>query len=249
MLTLFLAANIVNGSFESGFHGWTLAEETSDRSFATATRLRTGQHVDVGNNLMDYTDQTSVANFSRGLPMTGQATDGNWQALILQNGPATTRLSQVVELPKNPQLVFDLAYHNWDTAFSASQSLRIQVRDPDSDALLGTVFQTYSGSPAELSMSNQTIDISAFGNMTVRLQFEVVAQSTFFDVQLDNIHIADVAKPHGDVDPSDEDMPVDDQIAIDYAVADTGGCSTTGRNGAPLLALAALALVLRRRRR
>ena len=246
---VFAAAGLVNGSFELGYQGWTLDKDATDASFATATTLRSGQFVDAGNNLMDYVDHMSVANYSTGLPLTGEPTDGLWQALFLQNGPSTTHISQIVELTKYPELSFDLAYHNWDDAFSSAQTFQVQIRDADTDALLGTVFTTSGATTA--AMSHYAFELSAFGEMTVRLQFELAAQTTYFDVQLDNIHLANVP-------PAQHACPTCEHVATDmageqprdlaeYPLA-TGGCSTGGGSGL-LVAFAAFGLVWNRRRR
>ena len=240
-------ADVVNGSFESGdLQGWTVAKESVSSTFATATIVG-DQTVSMGESLFDYIDHVNVSNYSMGLPLAVQPTDGHWQALLLQNGPATTRLSQVVTLGSAPQLTLDLAYHNWYGSFSADQTFHIQIRDAASDQLLGTVFETTGA--MTMTMTGQSIDLGAFANMAVRIQLELVASYTFFDVQLDNIHVTGDAPISTDCVMCGMDQQVTSAGSnAEPAVLDDGGCSTT-RGGGSLL-FAALALVgLGRRRR
>jgi hypothetical protein len=234
-------ADIVNGSFESeGYAGWTLADNAVNETFATAAIVEGEVRIEMGSTLLDHADDVSVSNYSSGLPFVPHPTDGRFQALLLQNGPATTWLSQIVNVPANGQLTFDVAYHNWDVAFSADQMLQLQILDTDSDAVLATVFR--SAGALEMPMSHQAIDLGAFSGMTVRLQFELVAHNNFFDVQLDNIDLQTVARPDAGIDGINEQ----DELSANVEDFD-GGCST-GRGGASLFAALAL-IALRRRRR
>jgi hypothetical protein len=239
-------ADVANGSFESqDFAGWTVTKSAPSGTFATAAVALSGSAIGYGAQVYDHIDQTTIANYSSGLPLVPHPTDGVAQALLLQNGPSTTRLSQVVNVPANaPELTFDLGYHNWDSAFSAAQSLAVQIRDPESDALLATVYQ--AGGVLESPMTHQTIDMADYAGMQVRLQFEVSATNNFFDVQLDHVDLqgrsAGPAMPDMSIS-ADTNQTADEQPA-DLTVG--GGCST-GKGGASLLA--ALALVTLRRRR
>jgi len=232
-------ADVVNGSFESDYSGWTLSKQATSQTFATAAVIEMGQTVDSGDYLMDQIDSMSIDNYSAGLPVTGDPTDGTYQALMLQNGPSVTRMSQIVTMPALPELSFDLAYHNWEDAFSAKQSLEVQVLDVDNDRMLGVVY--VASGTTDLPMSHEVIDISAFSGMTVKLQFELVAQKNFFDVQLDNVHvISQLEHPPGCAEC--EVTVVDDDTSIE------GGCSST-KGGSSVTALAGLALLAIRRRR
>jgi uncharacterized protein (TIGR03382 family) len=242
------SADVANGSFESSYQGWTLTKQAQSGDFATAAVVRSGQMVDLGGSLLDYIDHQTVANYSSGLPLQAQPTDGSWQALLLQNGPSTTRLSQVVALPEHPQLTFDVAYHNWDASFSSTQMFRVQLLDADTSDVLATVFETKNSGGGVIEMSHQTFDLEAFANMNVRLQFEVIAQKNFLDVQLDNVHVVSIASEPGThecascapgVTDPDQPLATDDDL--------TGGCSAGGSGSTAFAALALLAL--RRRRR
>jgi uncharacterized protein (TIGR03382 family) len=228
------SADIENGSFEAaGYQGWTLSEESASGTFATAGLVKSGDTIQLGSSVYDYTDRMVVPNYSDGLPLQGAPTDGAWQAVLLQNGPAKLRLSQVVTVPLYGQLSFDLAYHNWQGEFSPAQTLQVQLRDVDTNKLIATVFEpTTASSP----MSHYTFDIGSFQTQTVRLQLEVVAQRDFLDVQLDNVTLQPVAIHQVDEEPGEGDE-----------VATSAGCSTTGGSSGALAVLALL--VLRRRRR
>jgi uncharacterized protein (TIGR03382 family) len=177
-------------------------------------------------------------------------TDGAAEALLLQNGPSVTRLSQDVAVPTDrPELTFDVGYRNWDTEFSEAQALQVQIRDVDSDVLLASAFQA-SGA-LEAPMVNHVFDLAEFAGMDVRVQFEVVAQNTFFDVQLDHVDVRPRSAGPATVDPTltADDLEVtDDQAGGETAVVDVGGCST-GKGGGSLLAALALVALRRRRRR
>jgi hypothetical protein len=240
-------ADVSNGSFETGYAGWSLAKESVSDTFATAALVEGGKSVEVGSSLLDHVGQATIANYSFGLPLMPAPTDGNWQALLLQNGPSTTRLSQVVDVPANGQLTFDLAYHNWDMSFSADQMLRVQLRDADTNVVLGSVFA--SSGALEIPMSHQTINVAAFSGMTVRLEFELIANNNFFDVQIDNIDLQTANSGGDGLATEGEIESASAQDEMDSASADEigGGCST-GRGGASLFAALAL-IALRRRRR
>ena len=231
-------ADVVNGSFESDYSGWSLSKQASSQTFATAAVIGAGQVVDPGDFLMDQIDNMSIDNYSTGLPVTADPTDGDYQALLLQNGPSVTTMSQIVTLPVQPELSFDLAYHNWEDVFSQNQSLQVQVLDLDTDRMLGVVYEATG--TTDLPMSHEVIDLSAFSQMTVKLQLELVAKKNFFDVQLDNVHV---------VSQLDKTVRCPDcQVTIETDDAATGGCSST-KGGSSATALAALALVAIRRRR
>jgi hypothetical protein len=164
--------------------------------------------------------------------------------LLLQNGPSSMRLSQVVTLGSDAQLTFDLAYHNWYGTMSPDQTFRVHIRDDASDQLLATVFETTN---MTMSMTHQSIDLGAFSNMAVRIEFEVVAHYTFFDVQLDNIHVSADAGTNC-VMCGVDDLQLAHGTNTDPAALDDGGCSTTRGGGSLLFAGLALVGLCRRRR-
>jgi uncharacterized protein (TIGR03382 family) len=226
------SADVINGSFENGYDGWGLAKRSVSGTFATATVVPAGVDIGYGDSVFDYIDGEGIANYSSGLPMIAQPTDGTWEAVLLQNGPSTTQLEQTVALGADPELSFDLAYHNWDTGFSDDQTFRIQLRDPDEDAVLATVFET--AGTMDMPMTHEVVDLGAFANTTVHMRFELAASNTFFDVQLDNIHVRSRA-------------PVSHDTDVEPTAIDAGGCSTSG-GGSPVFAVLALVALWRRRR-
>ena len=237
------SADVTNGSFETqSYAGWTVEEDAVNETFATAAIVRGDARLEMGSKLFDHADQVQTSNYSSGLPLVPHPTDGEWQALLLQNGPSTTRLSQIVEVPQRGQLTFDVAYHNWHSTFSADQAFRVTIRDVDSNAVLGTVFEAAGG--LESPMSHQSISLGAFAGMTVKLQFEVAAQNTFFDVQLDNVDV----RSAGSGERPDVAIAADEIEDVNATADDVGGCST-GRGGTSLLAALALVALRRRRRR
>jgi hypothetical protein len=62
------------------------------------------------------------------------------------------------------------------------------VRDPGSDAILGTIYKTTSPQdPGSLAtMTAFTAPISAFAGLRVRIDVEMVVRFNYFDMVLDN---------------------------------------------------------------
>lgn len=246
MLPATALAGVENGSFEEGYKGWRVAKDCVSGTFATVAIAEAGADIAMGAAVFDHVDGVAIENYSSGLPITAEPTDGGREALLLQNGPSRTTLSQVVDVPAGGRLSFDLAYKNWGE-FSADQTLQVQLRDPHTDELVATVFRTIR--LLEQPMRSHEVDISAHAGRNVRLQIEVIAQEDFFDVQLDNIAIW--AAPSGG-EPTGL-PPIDDAHAdLDAPLTtdELGGCSAAGGNASVLgaLALAGLALSARRRR-
>lgn len=244
-------AEVQNGSFEDGYKGWRVSKVCASGTFATVAIAEAGADIAMGAAVFDHVDGVAIENYSAGLPMTAAPTDGAREALLLQNGPSRIMLSQVVDVPAGGRLSFDLAYRNWGAHFSADQTLLVQLRDPDTDALLVTVFETVR--LLEQPMRHHELDVSAHAGRNLRLQIELVAQHDFFDVELDNVAIwapPRVDEP-GEVPPLADERTdsLDAADPADPAASDElGGCSTTRGHTSGLAALAALALLARRRR-
>ncbi|CAN5852837.1 hypothetical protein BH11MYX3_BH11MYX3_04430 [soil metagenome] len=214
-------ADVVNGGFEApNFDSWAITKLSDAPSAATVGLVRRGESVTIGEPVYDFADHRAIANYSAGLPFIGAPTEGDRHVLVLQNEPATTRIAQTIDIPTDAELSWDLAYHNW-AAFSASQQIRVTLRDPASDAVIATLLESQDVMPVDGPMTHYTADLTPHTGRRLRLAFEVIAHDSFLDVQLDNV-----------------------QLTGDEA---SGGCSTSG-GGAGLLA--ALGLVgLRRRKR
>ena len=235
----------MNGGFEAGdFRGWTITKATTDPMSATVGLIAQGDSVQAGTPVYDFADQVNVSNYSSGLPMVGAPTEGEHQAYILQNGPASIRIAQTVLIERGARLSWDLAYHSW-SSFSPTQRVRVTLRSPDTDDLVATLADSQDGMPVERPMTQFSIDLAAFQGRRLRLAFEVQAYDDFLDVELDDVRLTGrTAPPDGVVMPPEDVLDGGDG---DDTVA-TGGCSTTG-GGAGLLLVAAAACTLRRRRR
>jgi hypothetical protein len=181
-----------NGSFETGdYTGWTLLENSSIRSFGTWGIASDGQVINPGQFTFDYFDQVLVQQFSPGLPRTYRATDGQFLAYQLQNGPELHRMFQDVTLPPNTtSLTWDMFYTNFFGFFDPNfQFLAVDVRDL-SDQILQTLFITTQGvNPQSIPMSSFSVDLSAFAGTTVRIDIEMNVQDYYFDAGFDNFVI------------------------------------------------------------
>lgn len=196
------AAALVNGSFETGdYTGWTLFESSGAPDFGTWGIASDGQTINPGDLVFDFFDQMMIPQSSPGLPHTYTATDGNYLALQLQNGPETHRLSQDITVPTcspgRTILSWDMEYNNWAGMFDPNgQVLAVHIRDVNTDAILKTLFKTKQGvHPQSIPMTAFSANISAFAGMTVRLDIEMQVYYYYFDAAFDNFNIgcADLA--------------------------------------------------------
>ncbi len=243
------SADLVNGSFENDYEGWTLAETSADSSFGTWGLIARDQTLSQLSRVHDFSDRVDVVQYSSGLPLTGAPTDGAHLSIQLQNGPTSGRMYQNVRIAEGSVLSWDVAYHNWFASFGPGQHLQITLRDTDTDAVLATVFETAAGDAQVLEMTHHTVDLAAYAGMTVRFEIELAAQKDFFDVQLDNIRIAaprgpDDTTPDPVMDAEDPSLQADLGAEGD---AVGGGCSTGGGSAGILVGLGAM-LAARRRR-
>jgi hypothetical protein len=182
------AVVLTNGSFETGdYSGWTLLEgEGSMPTDGTWGIVQNGQVVNPGDSVFDFFDQISVAQRSGGLPITYQATEGNFLAIQLQNGSQDHRLLQDVQLPENvATLNWDMFFTNHARSFSASQYLAVHVRNLNDD-ILETLYVTAEGSPLAVPMSNFSFDISSHAGEAVRIDVDMKVRSGFLDAGFDN---------------------------------------------------------------
>src|SRR3954462_9344481 len=187
-----LTAVIDNGSFETGdYAGWTLAEDSGVADRGTWAIVGDGQVISAGQSVFDFFDATGVVETSPGLPATYQATDGGLLAVQLQNGPEDHRMFQTVAMPTcQPVLRWDMAYWNHGDAFDpSSQFFAVNVRDPETDAVLATPFKTAPGDSPQIGMSAFQVDLAAFAGQTVRIDFELQVQGLAFDAAFDNIRV------------------------------------------------------------
>lgn len=189
-------ASLINGSFETGaYTGWTLSENSGSPDWGTWGIASSGQTINAYDSTYDFYNGTNVTQFSPGLPRTYTATDGNYLAYQLQNGPETHRMYQDVSLSSTATtLSWDMFYQNHNISFDGSQYLAVSIRDL-SDNVLSTLFMTNSGDPSAISMSSFSSDISAFAGSTVRLDVTMNVQQYYFDAGFDNFRVAAVPVP------------------------------------------------------
>ncbi|MCW5809024.1 MAG: choice-of-anchor D domain-containing protein, partial [Deltaproteobacteria bacterium] len=193
LATSALSSIVVNGSFETGdYTGWTLAESSGVPSLGTWGIAGDGETIGSGATVFDFADGVPVQQFTPGLPHTYHATDGVFVALQLQNGGEQHRMFQTVQLPAcQPLLLWDMEYRNHNGAFDAgAQYLAVNVRDPDSDAVLATPFKTMPGAPPVVpAMTPFEADLTPFAGQTVRLDFEQQVQLFHLDAAYDHVRV------------------------------------------------------------
>lgn len=218
-----LGSIVTNGSFETGdFSGWTLLENSNGGcpSCGIWGIASDGQTITNGTPVFDFFDQQS---FTSGTPgtnnggsVTYQATDGNKVALQLQNGGESHRMFQTITLPScQPVLKWDMAYNNHEGGFDGSQQIAVNIRDPNTDAILATPYATTQGvdQPIVSTMTPFQADLTSFSAQTVRLDYDMEVFEFFFDAAFDNIRV--VCKGLG-ASPG----------ALDYGSVNLGSSST-----------------------
>lgn len=184
-------AQIVNGSFESNYDGWTLEESPAGNPcFGTWGIAATGFTLVPGAEVFDFHDLVLCAQSSPGLPITFTPTDGNNVAFQLQNGaPELHRLHQDIAVGAGSTLHWDMQYSNHAAGFDpANQYLAVRIRDL-SDAILQDLFITNPGDPQSIPMTHFSADLAAYAGMTVRLSVDMQVNLDFFDAQFDNFRL------------------------------------------------------------
>jgi hypothetical protein len=184
-----------NGSFETGdYSGWTLFEGglSTEPFFSTWGIARNGQTINPGQLVFDFFDGIDVPQFSPGLPHTYMATNGNFTALQLQNGPQSFRMFQDIALPAGATTIsWDMEYNNHNGDFVPdAQELEVNVRDVSSDAILATLLRTTRFvDPLEIPVTHFIRNVSAFGGRTVRISIDMIVDRLFFDAAFDNFKV------------------------------------------------------------
>jgi PKD repeat protein len=192
---------IVNGSFETGnYTGWTLSElylnqmDAEDGTFGIA---EDGETIYYGSLTWDFHDELDVTQWSEGLPITYNATDGNYLAYILVNASQHLRMYQDITLDAGAtNLTWDMWYTNHDLYFDPGyQYLAVYLRDTD-DNIIETLFKTTQGvDDPSIPMTSFSADISAYAGETVRLDIEQGQYNFYFDSAFDDFAIAGGANP------------------------------------------------------
>lgn len=170
------------------------ATPTASDNCAGSSSTSTGVHeLNAGDQFYDYANNTFETQYSPGLPLTFNPTDGNKMAVFLQSCGSSHYMHQSVQVPTSGGgiLGFDLQYKNHNGSFSNSQFIAVEVRNPATNALIQTVFKTLPGDPIAIPMTHFTFDLSAYAGQTVRLQIiDATINNFYFDVLLDNITLS-----------------------------------------------------------
>ena len=187
-------ANIItNGSFETGnYTGWTLWETPGvNPDYGTWGIAPDGLVINPGDVTYDFFDSINVQQSSVGLPITYNATQGNYLAYQLQNGEQHHRMYQDIALGSDVStLSWDMFYTNhYEEFVSGHQELAITIRDT-SDMILADIFRTTEGiDPYSISMTSFSSDIAVFAGQTVRLSVDMYVEGYYFDAAFDNFAI------------------------------------------------------------
>ncbi len=202
-----LPTNIQNGSFETGdYTGWRLDQRQGNVVQPSVTQgiAVRGQVLYVGDSALDYFAYWWKPQFSPGLPVTFEPSDGSYMAFTLHDAPyfyaSTARLSQDLTLPAAPEggrlmLAWDMRYWNHHTDFVApgtppgAQRFALQILDILTGARLATPYATSPGDPLSIPMTTFEVDLSAWAGQDVRLNFVLNQTYNYFDLGLDNVRL------------------------------------------------------------
>jgi hypothetical protein len=202
-----LAANVVNGNFESGtLQGWQIHRATE------------------AGNWFAYSGTSEPLADKRGGQPIQPPPQGDYAAIADQINPETLILSQSIALaPGLEHRLSLLAYYDSyqplavpspDTLSVSSEALggqanqqfRIDVMRPDAAIesidpadVLRTVFQTQSGGPQSLPPTRLAADLTGLAGQTVRLRIAVAAHEEVMAAGVDAISIA--SAPLGQLSP------------------------------------------------
>ena len=204
-------AQIVNGSFEDDYTGWTLVEELLPGSLVDectgtwgianigspqppVSPMETGSPLLPGGFAFDFHDNFSCPQSSFGLSPDGiafTATDGPKLAFQLQNGSGQLhRMYQDIAVGPASTLEWDMQYRNHAGASAPDQYLAVRIRDSVSDAILEELFITTNpGEPQSIPMTGFSADLSAHAGKTVRLSVDMQVSLNFLDAQFDNFRL------------------------------------------------------------
>jgi cysteine-rich repeat protein len=177
-----------NPSFETGdYTGWTLQENSGNPTAGAWAIGVDGTTLTSGQMVFDFTDGVSVPTSCIFQSFVLDATNGTHLALQIQTGPENHRMWQdIVLAPGLTTLSWDMGYHTFNTFEPTQQFLAVHLRDPNTDAILTTLYKTGAGDPLTLTMTTFSRNISAFAGMPVRIDVEMQVQLNCFDGQFDN---------------------------------------------------------------
>ncbi len=184
-----LEVALTNGSFENNYDSWTITADSGSSAWGIGMDGMTITSMDM---VFDFGTMTQLPADCLGA--TGDlvlaATDGNNVAFNLQVGPGDHRIYQDITIPNSATtLSWDMAYRNATGFDPMQQFTAINIRDPEDDSIIATVFKTDVDAAMTVAMSNFTADISAYAGMTVRLDVEHQVENDCFDIVWDNFTI------------------------------------------------------------
>ena len=197
-------AQIVNGSFEDDYNGWTLEEVPPALACVGTWGIantgspqppvlvtETGSPLLQGGVAFDFHDGAFCFQSSPSLPITFAPTDGVKLAFQLQSDvPQLHRMHQDIAVGPGSSLHWDMQYNNHAGASDPSQYLAVRIRDSVSDAILEDLFITTNpGVPQSIPMTGFSADLSAHAGKTVRLSVDMQVSLNFLDAQFDNFRL------------------------------------------------------------
>ncbi len=196
---VFASSPIVNGSFETGnYTGWTLWEGPAfapDRG--TWGIASNGEVINQDQKTYDFHDGMMVTQKSPGLPITYVASDGNYVAYQLQNGPQEHRMYQDVTLSTTATMLsWDMFYTNHSVSFNNAQYLAVHIRDLN-DNVIATLFKTVPDDSQSIPLTSFARDISTYAGSTVRIDVEMKVRQGSLDAGFDNFVIEQGGTPPG----------------------------------------------------
>ncbi len=167
------------------------------------------------------------------------ARTGNW-AVYFDFGPSTNRLSQTVAIPAGVTAAFSfwLKVGTFETSSSVYDTLKASVTDLS--GAVQPVSLTYSNLDASSGYSyfKHSLDVSAFAGKTVRIQFDLSADSTGNTIfLLDDVSVLTSAAADSTA-LFISDQPGDNRfkVKVSWNTSQSGGLSGNG-NPIPLASL------------
>ena len=183
-----LADPIVNGSFESGFTGWT--------TVTTGTPFRPWAVSGAGQGGGFGMDQTSPQDGSR---VAWNGFDGA--------GPLHFQLYQDVIVPTSGAFLNWMWKAQWNFGLGGfageARIFGVQIRNPGTNAVLATLLDFSTGTQVTNPTGNtgwmsDHADISAFSGQSVRVYFDAYIPQSFTgpgQLEIDAVSIAAVPEP------------------------------------------------------
>ena len=188
-------AQIVNGSFEDNYVGWTFVEDPAQGACNGIWGIAaTGSTLSPGGTVFDFHNGLDCTpNLSSLIAFT--ATDGNKLAFQLQTGVQFDRMYQDIAVGPGLELHWDMQYRNHAAGFDPNQYLAVRIRDSVTDEILENLFITKPGDPQSnadhpLLTHFSKKDLSAYAGKTVRLSVDIQMTLGFLDAQFDNFRLA-----------------------------------------------------------